>query len=302
MIDLSTLKSLIAVRDLGSVAAAAESMAFTPSAVSQQIKRLEGQTGTLLLERVGRRVLLTEHGRSLAERGESLLADLEGLESFVTAPDAPVSGRFRITSFSTANRGLVAPLLAGLATTAPGLAVTTIDLDPWESIALVERGGADLAIVHNWRTVPLEIPASLMMEHLLTDPAELLVHAEHPLAGRATVTPNELTHETWVGTPRGTICHEGLCQMFAGTGSVPQIAYFDGDFSTHIAMVENRVAVALVPKLGRDPLPPTVIPVPVIDPMPQREVQVVWRRSTSANRALALVRRELETVVAELHR
>src|ERR1700734_4274126 len=81
MIDLVALDSLRAVGAHGSVTAAADALGFTPSAVSQQVKRLEKQTGVPLLERVGRGVMLTRHGRHLVEQGTRLLSDLEELQS-----------------------------------------------------------------------------------------------------------------------------------------------------------------------------------------------------------------------------
>src|SRR3954447_25655150 len=81
MIDLAALASLRAVDAHGSVVAAADALGFTPSAVSQQVKRLEKQTGVPLLERVGRGVMLTDHARHLVDAGGRLLADLEEVES-----------------------------------------------------------------------------------------------------------------------------------------------------------------------------------------------------------------------------
>lgn len=81
MIDLDALASLRAVHLEGSVVSAAASLGFTPSAISQQIKRLERQAGVSLLERVGRGVVLTGEGRQLVDRGARLLGDLEEIES-----------------------------------------------------------------------------------------------------------------------------------------------------------------------------------------------------------------------------
>ncbi|WP_278259313.1 LysR family transcriptional regulator [Nocardioides convexus] len=77
MIDLDALAGLRAVATHGSVVAAAGATGFTPSAISQQVKRLERQTGVPLLERVGRGVMLTSHGQHLVDAGERVLADLE---------------------------------------------------------------------------------------------------------------------------------------------------------------------------------------------------------------------------------
>ena len=119
MIDLGSLRSLIAVRDHGSVVAAAEALGFTPSAVSQQIKRLEQQSRAPMLERVGRGVILTDKGRLLAERGGRLLADLEEVQNLALDGADALAGELRIASFSTACRGLLAPLVARLARTRP---------------------------------------------------------------------------------------------------------------------------------------------------------------------------------------
>src|SRR5215471_18496312 len=108
MIDLVALDALRAVDSHGSVVAAADVLGFTPSAVSQQIKRLERQTGVALLERVGRGVMLTGHGR--------------------------------LAAFATALRGLVAPALPPLLAACPDLRVTLAEREPWDAINLVAPG------------------------------------------------------------------------------------------------------------------------------------------------------------------
>src|ERR1700712_549987 len=109
MIDLVALDALRAVDAHGSVVAAAEALGYTPSAVSQQVKRLERQTGVVLLERVGRGVMLTGHGRHLVEAGSRLLSDLEAVEAGLHQQAGTVAGHLRLAAFSTAMRGLVAP-------------------------------------------------------------------------------------------------------------------------------------------------------------------------------------------------
>src|SRR4249919_841760 len=114
MIDLAALTSLRAVATHGSVVAAADALGFTPSAISQQVKRLERQAGVPLLERVGRGVMLTSHGRHLVLAGGRLLSDLEEIEAGLHRQAGTVSGNLRLTAFSTAMRGLVAPAIRAL--------------------------------------------------------------------------------------------------------------------------------------------------------------------------------------------
>ncbi|MBC7632170.1 LysR family transcriptional regulator [Aeromicrobium sp.] len=294
MIDVGALRALIAVRDHGSIVSAAAALDFTPSAVSQKIKKLERQSRSPMLERVGRGVILTERGRLLAQRGTQLLADLEQVENLAVGGAQELRGSLRVASFSTGSRGIIAPLLARLRSSAPDLDVTVVESDPRESVTLVERGGADLAIVHDWNTLPLDLPATLEQLRLVDDEADVLLPWNHPLSMRDSVSPMDLLHERWVTTPAGTICHEWLVHMFALHGQRPDVRYFDGSYSTHAAMVEHGVAVALVPRLGREPLSPRVRSIPVIDPTPRRQVSALWRRSSTDNPARQLVQRELE--------
>ena len=300
MIDLGALRALIAVRDHGSIVAAASALDFTPSAVSQQIKKLERQSRSPMLERVGRSVILTERGRLLAERGTRLLADLEQVENLAIGGAEELRGTFRIASFSTASGGILAPLLARLRHSAPDLDVVVVETDPREAVTLVERGGTDLGIMHDWNTLPLEMPSTLERQPLHLDQADVLLPWDHPLTLQDTVGPMELLGERWITTPVGTICHEWLVHMFAMHGERPDMRYFDGSYSTHVSMVEHGAAVALVPRLGREPLPPRVRSVPVVDPTPQRQVSSLWRKSSQENPARLHVQRELEDLTSRL--
>ncbi|MBI0380979.1 LysR family transcriptional regulator, partial [Streptomyces albiflaviniger] len=81
MLDLGRLRALHAVSVHGSVSAAAIALGYTPSAVSQQIAKLERETRTTLLERQGRGIALTDAARHLAATAQQLLAIVEEAET-----------------------------------------------------------------------------------------------------------------------------------------------------------------------------------------------------------------------------
>ncbi|MEO7069037.1 MAG: LysR family transcriptional regulator [Nostocoides sp.] len=288
MIDPLSLVTLAAVDRTGSVVAAAGELGYTPSAVSQQVKRLERQVGASLLDRVGRGVMLTELGRRLVVEGRPILDGLEHLEAglLATDPDAPVVGRVRLAAFSTGIRGLVAPTLRDLIPTAPGLVVDIVELDPHDAIDVVARGSADAALVHNWGELTLPFPEHVEVVQLGSDVADVLVHREHPMAGRPSVGAAELADDTWVCAPPGSVCHSWLIHMFDGHGNQPRIRHWAMEFGTQIGLVAEGLAVALVPRLGREHLPPEVVPVPVTDPRPIRRVMMTWRRSMAPSPAI----------------
>ncbi|WP_115789606.1 LysR family transcriptional regulator [Arthrobacter silvisoli] len=305
MIEMAALRALVAVEQHGSVIAAADIMGFSPSAVSQQIKKLEKQSGVSVLERHGRGVLLTDRGMALAEHGRRILGELEELQTTLLADPAKPSGVLRLVAFSTACRGLVGPVLGKLGRTTaddsePGLDIRVLAEDPREAVQRVASGEADLGVVHNWNSVPLLIPGNMVHEELCTDTADVLLNSVHPLAGRSAVEASDLLGESWISTPSNAICNEALLAIFAGLGQVPDIRMYDPDFSTHIAMVRQGVAVALVPRLGRPELPAGVVAVPVENPRQQREVGIVYRKTMRSSPSIRHVVGLLREAAAEL--
>jgi DNA-binding transcriptional LysR family regulator len=289
MIDLAALTALRAVDTYGSVSAAADTLGFTPSAVSQQVKRLERQTGVPLLERVGRGVILTRHGRHLVDAGSRLLADLEQVESGLHHQVGAVGGRLRLTAFSTAMRGLIAPAVSRVLADHPGLDLALAEREPWDTVDLVASGQTDLGVVHTWGDVPIAVPDHLVATTVAHDLADVIVHRDHRLAGRSSVTPHDLVDEGWIATPEGTICRQWLTRMYVGTGRLPRIAHVSMEFDSHLALVRAGLGIALVPRLGRSSLGDQLVAIGAHDPEPTREIIALHRRSMADSPAVRAV-------------
>jgi len=299
MVDLVALRALLAVDETGSVAAAAATTGYTPSAVSQQIKRMERELGVTLLDRVGRGVALTDPARRLVRHGREALRHLELAAAQLDGPDEAPRGTVRIAAFATAVRGLVAPLLADVPARWPDLVPELVEADPADAVALVASGQADLAVVHNWVGIALHRPDHVDGVPLGLDVADLLVHRDHPLAARPVVRPAELLGEAWASTPAGSICHAWFTLMFAGFERLPPVRYWSGEFATHVRLVAAGAAVALVPRLGRGALPPEVVAVPVTDPVPTRQIEVLWRATMAGSAPVRQVTARLRSLAAE---
>lgn len=289
MLDLAALRSLEAVDQFGSVVAAADELGFTPSAVSQQIKRLERQTGVELLERVGRGVILSGPGRLLVAEGARIAVQLEQLESDLHAHAGEVVGAFDLLGFSTAMRGLIGPVVAGLTAVHPGLRVRLTELEPWDAVERVATGQGDVALVHRWGDVVLQIPDHLERRVVHVDEAEVIAPLGHRLAERDHVTPADLADERWIATPEGTICRQWLQRMYAGTGGLPHIEHVSMEFESHLALVASGLGIALIPRLGRGPLPEGTCAVRVRNPVPSRQTIAIWRTSQDSSPAVRAV-------------
>jgi DNA-binding transcriptional LysR family regulator len=113
------------------------------------------------------------------------------------------------------------------------------------------------------------------------------------------VTPADLLDESWASTPVGSICHGWFSYMFAGFAVPPPVRYWSWEFASQQRLVAERVAVALVPRLGRGPLPDEVVAVPVTDPVPTRVIELLWRDSLSVSHTLRHVRARLHALFAQ---
>ncbi|MCX6502514.1 MAG: LysR family transcriptional regulator [Microbacterium sp.] len=294
MIDLFAVDALLAIARTGTVHAASAELGFTPSAVSQQIKRLERDLGARLLDRAGRGVVLTAAGRRVVDEGALLREQVESLRSRLHDAQARPTGTIRLGAFATAVRGIVPGLVLRVRDQHPDLRVTVQELDPWNAVDAVAAGTLDVAIVHHWEGVGLALPPSLRSEELFRDVADVLLPADDPLAGATAVTPADIRDRTWASTPDGTICYEWFCHMFRGEPSPPRIDYWCLEFASQGELVAAGVAVALVPRLGRGRLPDGVVAVPVHDPVPTRPVTLVWRATMTEAPAIRALRELLD--------
>ncbi|MFJ9522739.1 LysR substrate-binding domain-containing protein [Kitasatospora sp. NPDC101801] len=295
MMDLGRLRALHAVAVHGSVGGAAAALGFTPSAVSQQIAKLERETRTVLLERQGRGVALTDAARALAETAQQVLALVEQAEVTLEEQRGEAVGRLVVAAFATGARGILPGALAELRERCPELDVRLLEVDPYLAADLVARGEVDLALVQDWPTVPLPVQDGLSRLDLGVDPVDLLLPAGHPMAGLAVVPVGRLLGQRWISVPPGNICHDWLVRTLREVGEEPDVRYQVGEFETQIALIGAGLGIGLVPRLGRAALPPGVVARPVV-PEPTRRVFVLWRTRSSRRPAitatLAALRRQ----------
>ena len=96
----------------GSFSAAAEALAYTQSAVSQQIATLEREAGTQLVERSARGVRLTDAGEALVCHADAILARLQEAEAELEAIAGLRGGRLRVVAFPSAGASMLPVAIA----------------------------------------------------------------------------------------------------------------------------------------------------------------------------------------------
>lgn len=280
MLDLARLRALHAVHIHGSVGAAATALGYTPSAVSQQISKLERETRTVLLERQGRGVTLTDAAQLLVSTAQQVMSIVEAAEVALEEQRGKPTGQLTVAAFPTAACGLLPGVLAELAAAYPLLELRLSEVDAHLSVDLVSRGAVDLAVAHDWDIAPLPAPEGLERAVIGDDRCDVLVPAGHRLAHREALVRSDLTQERWICQPPGSVCHEWLVRTLREAGAEPDMAYQVGEYRTQMALVEAGLGIALVPRLGRGPIPAGVAVVR-LDPAPVRRLYALWRAGAS---------------------
>lgn len=197
MLDPRKLHLLRELARRGTIAAVAEAVTFTPSAVSQQLSALEREAGVRLLERTGRTVALTPAGHLLVEHAQAVLEQLERASAALAAVRGGPSGPLRIGAFPTAARVLLPPALATLTGAHPGLEPMVSEIDPADVSAALRAGELDVALVHEYDFVPPVTDASTETEPLFTEPMYL---TDRPSVAAARA-------DAWIMNKPGTLCH-----------------------------------------------------------------------------------------------
>lgn len=287
MIDLGRLRALHAVSRYGSVNRAAEVLGYTPSAVSQQLAKLERETRTVLVERRGRGIVLTDAAVQLAATAARILELVEDAELTLEEQRGQAIGTLRLAAFPTAARGLLPNALAQLVHEHPRLDIRVTETDPFEAVAAVNRGELDIAVVHDWHNTPLSLPEGLSRVKLGSDPADVLVPATHRLAGKEFVRAEDLVGERWICQPAGSICHEWLMRTMRRADVEPDVAYSVAEYQTQLAMLARGIGIGLLPRLGRGAIPDGVVVIP-LQPAPSRRLYAVWRTTTSRRPAITV--------------
>jgi DNA-binding transcriptional LysR family regulator len=281
MIDLGRLRALHAVASYGTVLAAGDALHCTPSAVSQQLAKLERETGARLIEKDGRRLRLTEAGRVLAEHAERVLATVDEAEAALAAHRDTVIGRLTVAAFATACRSLLPFALHRLLAEHPALTTGLVEANPHEGLDMLHRGHVDLAVLDDWPEVALRYPAGIAHVTLGTDVADLIVPTGHRLATAGSTRLTAAIDERWISTKVGDICHEWLLRVLPGV----RPDFHVGEFETQLTLVGAGLGIALIPRLARPPLPRGVVAVPV-RPAPTRQVVLAWREASGPRPAI----------------
>ncbi|MDR6867197.1 DNA-binding transcriptional LysR family regulator [Microbacterium resistens] len=248
MLSLPRLRLLSELHRRGTIAATAEALAYSASAVSQQLAQLERETSVPLLERVGRGVRLTPDAITLVAHAEAVFARLELAEADLAAAQPELRGAFRVASFQSVVLALAPSALRLLADRHPLLRVdiTQREVDPaYEGLLSYDF---DLILGEEYPGLFEEPRAGVHRADLLADPLSLVIPADGPYA----VRPHrlaDLANVPWALDPSDTPTGQWARAICRRAGFEPHVQFDSPDPLLHAHLVRSGLAVAIVPAL-----------------------------------------------------
>lgn len=268
-LDVQSLRIVRAIADTGSITGAAAALGYSQPAISQHLRRLEARLEIAVVERVGRGVRLTEAGRVLARHAPTVALAVEAAAEELAQLRGLRTGLVRLVAFPSASPVLVPRLLAALAISHPGIAVTYLEAEPPEAVQAIREDRADIALTFSYpgdRDDPHRHSArGLSVRSAGRDDLMLVLPAAHaPVRGVA-----DLSDETWIaGCPR---CRGHLLELCERAGFAPRIGFETDNYVAVEGLVAQGIGVATLPRMALDSFP--MLPGIATAPLPLAEAR-----------------------------
>jgi len=244
MIQLGRLEGFWHVAREGGYARAARAFPYpiTQPAVHQQVKKLEGEVGAPLFERVAKdRVQLTPAGERLFTFVDPFLSGLDGVVRDVS--ESAYGGTLRIHAAGLILRRLLPSWIGRLQRKREGVDVELHEMER-PDIDLLRRGDADLLIDH----LPV-VPADVATRPVAIARPFLVVPASWPQAKRAQLSLRDCDGETFVGYTPGGLPHVLQKQVLEDRGVVPTRVLSASTADAILGFVESGLGFSIVPSL-----------------------------------------------------
>lgn len=248
-LDPYRLRLLVEVARYGSMTGAAEALSYTPSAISQQIQRLEAEVRLPVFERHARGVTLTDAGHAIVEHAVAIERQLDALTTRLDDIAGLRAGSLQLGSFPTVGSSLLPLAVTRFQTRCPAVELSVRSGRKAQLIDLLERRQVETALLwdYTWSRIDDD---SLELMHVMDDPTFLVVARTHPLAQRSSVSMSELAQENWIIRGDQHPVAEVLSRTAREAGFEPTVSFEANDYQEAQAMVAVGLGIAIAPRLA----------------------------------------------------
>ena len=241
-------------------------------ALSQQIRRLEGELGIDLFRRSTRRVELTEAGELLLARASRVLSELEAARQELSELSGLLRGHVSLGSLPLASLGVPA-MLEQFRDDHPGVGIHLHEQAIDVIMAMLGRDELDLAFA---MAGPEEVGAGMTARILYEEELVAVMSTTHGLAARKTVRVEELADDPLIGFRRGSALRRAVDDELIRADPAPEYAFETFELETIRSLASHGLGVALLPAGYLDPSGPSVATAR-LRPRVRIPISLVWR-------------------------
>lgn len=281
--EIHQLRYFVAVAEEGSFSRAAAREHIAQPSLSQQIQKLEAETGHRLFDRLSRRVVVTEAGKCLLEYARKILVDMAEARRCLDDLQRDISGGLNVGAILTIAPYLLPKLVGKFQVRYPKVVLEILE-DTTEGLALrLEDGTLDAAIMSTCQQSP-----ALRSELLAREALLVLLPSKHPLAKKKKISWSDLKAEKFLLLHEVHCLSVQVCNLLASQNLRPELALRGSQLTTIAEMVASGTGVSVVPQMMVEHhLPPGCVAVPFSPPAPTREINLVRNPLRHETRAAA---------------
>lgn len=249
-LSLTQLATLLEFGRRGTLAAAAESLGYTPGAVSQHLAALERTVGAQLVRKTGRTLVLTDAGHVLLEHADTVLRTEREAMRAVTAVREEVAGPLTVGTWGSTAATLLAPIVHLMATEFPGVIIRSQEIDLDDATGDVLHGRVDVAFGLDYADAPLPRHDKISMVGLRRESFAIAMAADEP-DGQGPLDPAELQRGSWIMPPAssqyGTAIRTGLRRR----GIEPTIVHEVTDTAASLHLASAGLGITVITPMMR---------------------------------------------------
>lgn len=275
--DTPLLKALAAIAETGSVSLAAERLHLTQPTISKRLAALESELGQRLFDRVGRRLDLTAAGHSLLPHAQRVLQEIEDARRALSHLADEIKGRLSIGTSHHIGLHRLPPVLRRYTQRHPAVDLDLHFMDSEVACEAVLAGKLELGIV----TLPSQALPNLKTQKIWDDPLDVVVHADHALAGKKKLRWADLAEHAAVLPDAATYTHRIIRAALQQHGLEPRVRLATNYLETLKMLVSIGLGWSVLPRSMLDDSL-RVLKLPELKL--RRELGAVWhqRRTLSA--------------------
>ena len=295
--DLPRLRTLRELARRKTMAAVADALFVSTSAVSQQISQLEGEVGVPLVERRGRGVRLTPAGEQLVAHADRIFGIVEEAKTDLAEMKKIVAGELRVAAFPSVASSLIPITMKKLETLHPRLNIVLSAMEPSEGLAALRAWQTDVAVIDDITVEPGGVEGNIDTHYLCDDSLFAIMHADHPLAQQPVIHLSSLKDDKWALDVASNVYSDVIRRECRAAGFEPTVNGYCNGFEVVIALIEAGCSVSVMPGLRLQNFAGTVTARP-LQPEMRRRIAAAIRRGEARNPAIAAFLEALKKVAA----